>query len=431
MRSRRRSPADRPRLRISLGLNIALLLVVTVVAAVGSGVVVWWLLGRPLIRPASAWTTGESFDFAKIVLALVGGAGAVVALVVAYRRQQLGEAAEQREEIKLFAERFTKASDQLGSEKAAVRLAGMYALEDLARSTPVQRQTIVNVLCAYLRMPYSPPVTERPGGEPAPAEDPEPRPVPDENERRQQELQVRLTAQRILGTHLRPGEEFWRDVDLDLTDATLVDFDLGKCRVRAARFLRAQFVGRADFGETGFGGEAVFGLATFGGMADFGAAEFAGSAAFGEARFHEWARFSEVWFGADAAFGAAGFGWLVAFDGADFAGAARFRGARFGEAWFNRARFGGVADFSEATFTANAVFGGVRVRLDPPRVPTTVRLGGEVIDEDAYPEEAEHVFPGTLAVVDPPAGESASLPGRPGRWGRLASTAEVDVDPRP
>jgi pentapeptide repeat protein len=91
------------------------LLAVAVVAALGAGA--WWLLGRPLIRPVSGWTTGESFDFAKIVLAVVGGVGAVVALVVAYRRQQLGEAAEQREGIKLFAERFTRASDQLGAER--------------------------------------------------------------------------------------------------------------------------------------------------------------------------------------------------------------------------------------------------------------------------------------------------------------------------
>ncbi|MFF1611196.1 pentapeptide repeat-containing protein [Amycolatopsis sp. NPDC058278] len=61
-------------------------------------------------------------------------------------------------------------------------------------------------------------------------------------------------------------------------------------------------------------------------------------------------------------------------------------GARFGELWFNRAKFGGAARFSGATFAGNAEFGGVRVRLAPPRGRTSVRLAGEVIDEDAYPE---------------------------------------------
>ncbi|MDP9866447.1 hypothetical protein J2S55_005713 [Streptosporangium brasiliense] len=47
-----------------------------------------------------------------------------------------------------------------------MRLAGLYALERLAQDNPGHRQTIVNVICAYLRMPYTPP-------EPAPAPDPE------------------------------------------------------------------------------------------------------------------------------------------------------------------------------------------------------------------------------------------------------------------
>jgi hypothetical protein len=54
-------------------------------------------------------------------------------------------------------ELYTKAADQLGSDKAPVRLAGLYALERLAQDSPGQRQTIVNVICAYLQMPYTPP----------------------------------------------------------------------------------------------------------------------------------------------------------------------------------------------------------------------------------------------------------------------------------
>jgi hypothetical protein len=54
-------------------------------------------------------------------------------------------------------ELYTKAADQLGSDKAPVRLAGLYALERLAQDNPSQRQTIVNVICAYLQMPYTTP----------------------------------------------------------------------------------------------------------------------------------------------------------------------------------------------------------------------------------------------------------------------------------
>jgi hypothetical protein len=51
-----------------------------------------------------------------------------------------------------------------------------------------------------------------------------------------------------------------------------------------------------------------------------------------------------------------------------------------------------------------------------------------VIDEDAYPEDGDHVFPGALAVVGPPAGEGASLPGRQGSWGYLSSTADTQSE---
>jgi hypothetical protein len=43
---------------------------------------------------------------------------------------------------------YIKPVEQLGSDKAPVRLGGLYALERLAQGNPDQRQTIVNVPCA-------------------------------------------------------------------------------------------------------------------------------------------------------------------------------------------------------------------------------------------------------------------------------------------
>ena len=53
-------------------------------------------------------------------------------------------------------ELYTKAVEQLGSDQAPVRFSGLYALERLAQDNPAHRQAIVNVICAYLRMPFSP-----------------------------------------------------------------------------------------------------------------------------------------------------------------------------------------------------------------------------------------------------------------------------------
>ena len=54
-------------------------------------------------------------------------------------------------------ERFATAAGQLGSDKPpAVRLAGVYAMAGLADDWPENQQTCIDVLCAYLRLPYRP-----------------------------------------------------------------------------------------------------------------------------------------------------------------------------------------------------------------------------------------------------------------------------------
>src|SRR5690606_34616072 len=109
----------------------------------------------------------------KFAGGLVLGVGGSVALVVAYRRQRLGEEehlrqdqASLRDRTRLYNERFARAADQLGSERAAVRLAGIYAMAGLGDDWEEGRQACIDVLCAYLRMPFRPqgslPTFERP-----------------------------------------------------------------------------------------------------------------------------------------------------------------------------------------------------------------------------------------------------------------------------
>jgi hypothetical protein len=76
---------------------------------------------------------------------------------VAYRRQRVDEDAALRDATRLHTERFTTAVSQLGAESAAVRLGGVHALAGLADDAPTRdlRQTCIDVLCAYLRMPYT------------------------------------------------------------------------------------------------------------------------------------------------------------------------------------------------------------------------------------------------------------------------------------
>ena len=271
---------------------------------------------------------------------------------------------------------YTKAADQLGSDKAPVRLAGMYALERLAQNTPDQRQTIVNVLCAYLRMPYQPPAAPLVNT----AED-------TTKEKREQERQVRLTAQRILADHLRPGDDldqsaemFWPNIELDLTGATLLDLDFAKCHIRTARFSNAQFSGAARFGEARFSGDTWFSGAQFNGAARFDEAEFGG-----DVRFHE----------------------------AQFSGIVGFGGARFsGDTWFDEAEFGGIVWFGGARFSVGAGFGGAKFSGD-------AEFGGARVRTDV-PDEVRGAWPPPYVVTNPITDDEGRLPGTEGIWGYLS-----------
>src|SRR5579862_7688400 len=86
---------------------------------------------------------------------------------LAEHRKQLDRTlADQRERLDLtlaeqrtrtLNERFATAAGQLGGDKPpAVRLAGVYAMTGLADDWSENRQTCVDVLCGYLRLPYEP-----------------------------------------------------------------------------------------------------------------------------------------------------------------------------------------------------------------------------------------------------------------------------------
>jgi len=250
------------------------------------------------------------------------------------------------------------ALEQLGSEKAPVRLGGLYALERLAQKNPDQRQTIVNVLCAYLRMPYTLPDTSL--GDDADHD------THSLHEKRFQEREVRLTAQRILTAHLNSGPDpvqpmdtFWGTIDLDLTGATLIDFTLTECRISTGRFTGATFIGNARFSGAMFTGDALFNRTTFTREAEFNRATFAYGALFAVATFAKEARFSGAMFTGDTLFSLATFASEARFLGTTFTEQAAFNRATFAYgALFNRATFTGDAVFSLATFAKGAGFSG-------------------------------------------------------------------------
>ena len=128
--------------------------------AVTAFVVTIWLLAIANHANPGTDQANARLDAVRTGLAAGAGAGAAVGLMLAFRRQHHQEittaqtdhdATERR-----ITELYTKAVEQLGNDKAPVRLGGLYALERLSQDNEAQRQTIVNVICAYLRMPFPP-----------------------------------------------------------------------------------------------------------------------------------------------------------------------------------------------------------------------------------------------------------------------------------
>ncbi|MEV7097998.1 hypothetical protein AB0M80_34635 [Amycolatopsis sp. NPDC051045] len=88
-----------------------------------------WLLGEA----ATAKDVGAArVDVIKTRLAIGAGTTGIFALLPAVRRQRHNEVDATEKNV---TELYTKAADQLGSDKAPVRLSGLYALERLAYGT--------------------------------------------------------------------------------------------------------------------------------------------------------------------------------------------------------------------------------------------------------------------------------------------------------
>ncbi|MET9686716.1 pentapeptide repeat-containing protein [Streptomyces coeruleorubidus] len=189
-----------------------------VLGAVGAGLLIYRFVVDPLVA--------NTADALKLTL---------------YRKQRIAESDAHRADVNQFADRYTTAAEQLGHDKAAVRLAGVYALARLVDDWEEQRQVCVDVLCAYLRMPY--------------------RTDPDATGYKEGEHEVRHTIIRLIRDRLCLSSghpRSWQGLDFDFT---AVAFDGGSLS-----------------GATFSGGEVSFVGATFsGGKGSFVDATFSGA----------------------------------------------------------------------------------------------------------------------------------------------------------
>lgn len=157
---------------------------------------------------------------------------------------------------RVFDRRFARAVGRLGHAKAAVRLAGVYAMADLADDWRDGRQRCIDELCAYLRTPYEPP--------------PEVGPPAAEQLTFGGRHEIHHTIISIITAHLRDDARVsWRGHDFDFTGVRFDGGDFSGARFSGGTidFQDATFSGAAiDFTGTTFSGATVdFTDATFSG----------------------------------------------------------------------------------------------------------------------------------------------------------------------
>lgn len=211
--------------------------------------------------------------------------------VIEHSRQALESARADHDRERVADERFARAVELLGNEADQVRVGALHALSGLARNRPYYTQTVLDVVCSYLRMPF-----DRTG------------PID------LRESQVRLTAQRVIEDLLpKRGTPEPERYNLDLTGADLEYFDIservvGTLVLRWAKLYNSNSMwGSEMLGSVWFTGAVSHGIlhahhmvfhrkAWFSGFrargpVDLTATEFRGPTKFHGARFHEWLRF--------------------------------------------------------------------------------------------------------------------------------------------
>jgi uncharacterized protein YjbI with pentapeptide repeats len=181
----------------------------------------------------------------KTLAQIVGGVVVIVGLVLtAANLWVTQQVAEENRKIMIegqVTDRYTKAITQLGDAKLEVRLGGIYALERIAKDSPKDEQTIMEVLTAYVRDNAPRKDDQTQSKSEATDKDPEKKEV--EPVKVATDIQAILT---VIGRLSTDAEKERFALDLQYTDLRSVNLDKADLRganLRGANLRRANLSG--------------------------------------------------------------------------------------------------------------------------------------------------------------------------------------------
>lgn len=302
-----------------------------------------WGSGEWPDRLFSGWHRLEEnrLEQVKTILTTIGGIGGVGYLVIKYRERSASERGEADEKL-------LNAVQQLGDSSAQVRIAGVYALTDIADTYKgTYHQRVVNILCGYLR---SDRLLKDANGQTRYATSEDGRvnhdhPLSADGAVESAILQV--LASHLRTTHLNSdkieepsGPGVWSTCSIDLHNAELTEeIDFGSCHIEQMDARGAKFYNTVMLAGSNFANYTNFNRANFKKLANFEDAYFDFPAHFVDVNFDDIAQFEGATFHRTADFSRAEFGREACFRYVDF-------------------RITGIVSFIESIFHGDAIFEG-------------------------------------------------------------------------
>ena len=277
-------------------------------------------------------------------------------------------------------ERYTKAVEQLGDEKAPIRMGGVYTLVGLVDEWLEEKslsdderfkegQVIINNLCAYIRSPFTLTSYYDELSEDAPSLEGS---YKDKKEEfyvdkaiLDSEADVRLGIIKEIHDRLQgsgkntPGA--WSDFEYDFSGSTFFyPIDLtNSYYAKPINFSGSTYEGGANFRGSTYQGRANFSESTYRSRADFSRSTYQGWADFRRSTYQGWAYFGRSTYRSRADFSGSTYEGEAYFTDSTYKGEANFIDSTYKSvANFSRSIYEGGANFNDSIYEGGANFNG-------------------------------------------------------------------------